>query len=90
MAVRERTWRTTAGGWNQGRPEQGGNGRPDNRGEGRLGGDNVAVRDMAAEESENDAAFTPELTKTSKDSKRERDREKKEQKKDFDKSECRS
>ena len=33
-----------------------------------------------------DAIFTPELTKTSKDSKRERDRENKNKKKDFDKT----
>ena len=35
---------------------------------------------------DNDAVFTPELTKTSKDSKRERDRENKNKKKDFEKN----
>ena len=46
----------------------------------------VADREPAAEEEIHDAVFTPELTKTSKDSKRERDRENKNKKKDFEKN----
>ena len=73
----------------QGRPQQGGNGRPDNRGEGRFGGNNGNNRGgqrSGGGRRDNDAVFTPELTKTSKDSKRERDRENKNKKKDFEKS----
>ena len=52
----------------QGRPGQGGNGRPDNRGEGRFGGNNRGGQRNGGGRRENDAVFTPELTKTSKDS----------------------
>ena len=69
----------------QGRPGQGGNGRPDNRGEGRFGGNNRGGQRAGGGRRDNDAVFTPELTKTSKDSKRERDRENKNKKKDFEK-----
>ena len=65
----------------QGRPGQGGNGRPDNRGEGRFGGNNRGGQRNGGGRRENDAVFTPELTKTSKDSKRERDRENKNKRK---------
>ncbi|MDO4647406.1 MAG: translation initiation factor IF-2, partial [Eubacteriales bacterium] len=84
----------------QGRPGDGNNGgnrfngqgRPDNRqggmnkdnrfaGQGRPAGQRPAGRRPSA-----DASFAPELTKTSKDSKRERDRENKNKKKDFDKT----
>ena len=77
----------------QGRP-QGGQGRfggkdGDNRSEGRFGGQNHqgGQRSGGARRSGggSDAIFTPELTKTSKDSKRERDRENKNKKKDFEK-----
>ena len=83
-------------GRNQG---QGGQGRFDNRNEGRdnrnegrgdnrFGGQNRQGQRQGARRSggSGDALFTPELTKTSKDSKRERDRENKNKKKDFDKS----
>ena len=77
----------------QGRP-QGGQGRfggkdGDNRSEGRFGGQNHqgGQRSGGARRSGgSDAIFTPELTKTSKDSKRERDRENKNKKKDFEKA----
>ena len=77
----------------QGRP-QGGQGRfggkdGDNRSEGRFGGQNHqgGQRSGGARRSGggSDAIFTPELTKTSKDSKRERDRENKNKKKEFEK-----
>ncbi len=81
------------GRFGQGRP-QGGQGRfagkdGDNRDEGRFGGQNhQGQRSGGARRSSggSDAMFTPELTKTSKDSKRERDRENKNKKKEFDKT----
>ena len=81
------------GRFGQGRP-QGGQGRfagkdGDNRNEGRFGGQNhQGQRSGGARRSSggSDAMFTPELTKTSKDSKRERDRENKNKKKEFDKT----
>jgi translation initiation factor IF-2 len=56
----------------------------DNRfagGQNRNGGNRQGTR-----RNDNEAVFTPELTKTSKDSKRERDRENKNKKKEFDKT----
>ena len=52
-----------------------------NRGQGGQGG----ARPGQRRSSSSDSGFTPELTKTSKDSKRERDRENKNKKKDFEK-----
>ena len=52
-----------------------------NRGQGGQGG----ARPGQKRSSSSDSVFTPELTKTSKDSKRERDRENKNKKKDFEK-----
>ena len=87
--------RENRGRFSQGRP-QGGQGRSEgrdgrdggsrdnrfgngqNRGGGRQGGRKSG--------SSGDMAFAPELTKTSKDSKRERDRENKNKKKDFEKN----
>ena len=69
----------------QGRPQQGGNGRPDGN-RGGFGGNNRGGQRSGGGRRDNDAVFTPELTKTSKDSKRERDRENKNKKKDFEKS----
>ena len=83
------------GRFGQGRPQgNGGQGRfagkdGDNRNEGRFGGQNhQGQRSGGARRSSggSDAMFTPELTKTSKDSKRERDRENKNKKKEFDKT----
>ena len=68
----------------QGRPQQGGNGRPDGN-RGGFGGNNRGGQRSGGGRRDNDAVFTPELTKTSKDSKRERDRENKNKKKDFEK-----
>ena len=68
-----------------GRPQQGGNGRPDGN-RGGFGGNNRGGQRSGGGRRDNDAVFTPELTKTSKDSKRERDRETKNKKKDFEKS----
>ena len=80
------------GRFGQGRP-QGGQGRfggkDEGRSEGRFGGQNHqgGQRSGGARRSGgSDAIFTPELTKTSEDSKRERDRENKNKKKDFDKT----
>ena len=79
------------GRFGQGRP-QGGQGRfggkDEGRSEGRFGGQNHqgGQRSGGARRSGgSDAIFTPELTKTSKDSKRERDRENKNKKKEFEK-----
>ena len=47
---------------------------------GRFGGNNRGGQRNGGGRRENDAVFTPELTKTSKDSKRERDRENKNKK----------
>ena len=69
------------GGRSQGRA-QGGQGRPEGRNDGKFGGSRGGQR-QGGRSSE--AAFAPELSKTSKDSKRERDRENKNKKKDFDK-----
>ena len=68
----------------QGRPQGGGQGRPDRNN--RFGGGNRSGQRPGGRRNDGDAVFTPELTKTSKDSKRERDRENKNKKKDFDKS----
>ncbi len=62
--------RSQGGRFNQGRPQ----------GEGRTQGQRQNTR------KNDDMVFAPELTKTSKDSKRERDRENKNKKKEFDKS----
>ena len=84
------------GRFSQGRPQGAGRGegRPDNRdnrGEGRgdgrfsqgRGGQRQGARRSTGA---SDTVFTPELTKGTKDSKRERDRENKNKKKDFDKT----
>ena len=84
------------GRFGQGRPQGAGRGegRPDNRdnrGEGRgdgrfsqgRGGQRQGARRSTGA---SDTVFTPELTKGTKDSKRERDRENKNKKKDFDKT----
>ena len=80
------------GGANRGQGGQGGQG---GRSEGGRGGDNRfggqnrggqgGARPGQRRSSSSDSVFTPELTKTSKDSKRERDRENKNKKKDFEK-----
>ncbi|MCI5900995.1 MAG: translation initiation factor IF-2 [Blautia sp.] len=62
-----------------------------NRGEGRTdnrfgNGQNRQGQRQNSRKTTADAAFAPELTKTSKDSKRERDRENKNKKKDYEKS----
>ena len=90
--------RENRGRFSQGRP-QGGPGRNDGR-DGRDGRDGSS-RDSRFGNGQNrgggrqsgrkssssgDMAFAPELTKTSKDSKRERDRENKNKKKDFEKN----
>ena len=67
----------------QGRPQGGGQGRPD--GNNRFGGGNRSGQRPGGRRNDGDAVFTPELTKTSKDSKRERDRENKNKKKEFEK-----
>lgn len=82
--------------YGQGRPQGGGAGRGgegrDNRGEGRgdsrFGGQGRPGQRPGARKPSGggDNVFAPELTKTSKDSKRERDRENKNKKKDFDKN----
>ena len=70
----------------QGRPMQGGNGRPDNRGDNRFNGNNRGGQRSGGSRRDNDAVFSADIAKPSKDSKRERDRENKNKKKDFDKS----
>ncbi|MDY5023012.1 MAG: translation initiation factor IF-2 [Blautia sp.] len=92
--------RQSQGAGSQGR-FQGGNdrrndSRPDGRGENRSsegrenrfqgGTGRQGQRSSQRKSSSADAVFTPELTKTSKDSKRERDRENKNKKKDFEKT----
>ena len=76
---------------NEGRPSRPGDSRPGQRqgagqggrfSQGRGGQRQGARRSTGA----SDTVFTPELTKGTKDSKRERDREKKNKKKDFDKA----
>ena len=76
------------GGANRGQGGQGG------RFEGRDGGNRFGGQNRGGQggarpgqrrSSSSDSVFTPELTKTSKDSKRERDRENKNKKKDFEK-----
>ncbi len=68
-----------------GRPQGNSQGRQDgNRSEGRFGGQNRQGQRQNTRKND-EMVFTPELTKTSKDSKRERDRESK-KKKDFDKN----
>ncbi len=75
-----------------GRP-QGGQERSEGRGDGgRFGGgqnrpgQNRGGQRQGTRRNDSEVVFTPELTKTSKDSKRERDREGKNKKKDFEKS----
>ena len=84
--------RENRGRFSQGRP-QGGQGRSEGRDGGsrdnRFGGSqNRAGGRQGGRKSSGsgDMAFAPELTKTSKDSKRERDRENKNKKKDFEKN----
>lgn len=62
--------------------------RNEGRGDNRFGGQNRQGQRPGSRRSSGggDALFTPELTKTSKDSKRERDRENKNKKKDFEKT----
>ena len=84
------------GRFGQGRPQGAGRGegRPDNRdnrgegrGDGRFGQGRGGQRQGARRSGgASDAVFTPELTKGTKDSKRERDRENKNKKKDFEKT----
>ncbi len=82
------------GRFGQGRP-QGGQGRSEGRDgrdgtrDSRFGGQNRGNGQRQGgrkSSSSSDMVFTPELTKTSKDSKRERDRENKNKKKDFEKN----
>ena len=74
------------GGANRG---QGGRSEGGRGGDNRFGGQNRGgqggARPGQKRSSSSDSVFTPELTKTSKDSKRERDRENKNKKKDFEK-----
>ena len=75
----------TGDGRQGGRPQGNSQGRQDgNRSEGRFGGQNRQGQRQNTRKND-EMVFTPELTKTSKDSKRERDRESK-KKKDFDKN----
>ncbi|MDO4339253.1 MAG: translation initiation factor IF-2, partial [Eubacteriales bacterium] len=73
-------------GGNQGRPGQDNRGDRGERNDNRQGGGQNRGGQRTQSRRSSDAVFTPELTKTSKDSKRERDRENKNKKKDFDKS----
>jgi len=77
------------GGANRGQGGQGGRSEGGRGGDNRFGGQNRGgqggARPGQRKSSSSDSAFTPELTKTSKDSKRERDRENKNKKKDFEK-----
>ena len=77
------------GGANRGQGGQGGRSEGGRGGDNRFGGQNrggqVGARPGQRRSSSSDSVFTPELTKTSKDSKRERDRENKNKKKDFEK-----
>ena len=78
------------GGANRGQGGQGGRSEGGRGGDNRFGGQNRGGQGGARpgqrrSGGSSDAVFTPELTKTSKDSKRERDRENKNKKKDFEK-----
>ena len=77
------------GGANRGQGGQGGRSEGGRGGDNRFGGQNRGgqggARPGQTRSSSSDSVFTPELTKTSKDSKRERDRENKNKKKDFEK-----
>ena len=77
------------GGANRGQGGQGGRSESGRGGDNRFGGQNRGgqggARPGQKRSSSSDSVFTPELTKTSKDSKRERDRENKNKKKDFEK-----
>ena len=77
------------GGANRGQGGQGGRSEGGRGGDNRFGGQNrggqSGARPGQRRSSSSDSVFTPELTKTSKDSKRERDRENKNKKKDFEK-----
>ena len=77
------------GGANRGQGGQGGRSEGGRGGDNRFGGQNRGgqggARQGQRRSSSSDSVFTPELTKTSKDSKRERDRENKNKKKDFEK-----
>ena len=77
------------GGANRGQGGQGGRSESGRGGDNRFGGQNRGgqggARPGQRRSSSSDSVFTPELTKTSKDSKRERDRENKNKKKDFEK-----
>ena len=79
-------------GGGQNRSQGGGQGRGEGgRGDNRFGGGQNRTQGGAQgrpgqrRSSSSDSVFTPEMTKTSKDSKRERDRENKNKKKDFEK-----
>ena len=77
------------GGANRGQGGQGGRSEGGRGGDNRFSGQNRGgqggARPGQRRSSSSDSVFTPELTKTSKDSKRERDRENKNKKKDFEK-----
>ena len=77
------------GGANRGQGGQGGRSESGRGGDNRFGGQNRGgqggARPGQRRSSSSDSVFTPELTKTSKDSKRERDRENKNKKKEFEK-----
>ena len=77
------------GGANRGQGGQGGRSEGGRGGDNRFGGQNRGgqggQRPGQRRSSSSDSVFTPELTKTSKDSKRERDRENKNKKKEFEK-----
>ena len=70
---------------NENRPDGRGEGRSEGR-ENRFQGGQSRPGQRSQRKNSADAVFTPELTKTSKDSKRERDRENKNKKKDFEKT----
>ena len=78
------------GGANRGQGGQGGRSEGGRGGDNRFsganrGGQGGGQRPGQRRSSSSDSVFTPELTKTSKDSKRERDRENKNKKKEFEK-----
>ena len=79
------------GGANRGQGGQGGRSEGGRGGDNRFGGANRGGQGGGQRPGQrrsggsSDAVFTPELTKTSKDSKRERDRENKNKKKEFEK-----
>lgn len=56
------------------------------RGDGKFGNSQGRNQGRGTRRNDSDVVFAPELTKTSKDSKRERDRENKNKKKDFEKT----